>query len=135
MRNPFKIIKYFLQYKKRLKDNKVYLETTYGFNIDRVYRLWTVIDLRNVPEDLIKSLTKENYENREIEKFISKFNSDLPRLGLDELVNFYDLKRINNMPVWGITFGYSQYNNVFIYLWLTLLLILIISASITIFLI
>lgn len=135
MRNPFKIIKYFFQYIKRIKDNKAYLESQYGFNIDRAYRLWTVIDLRDIPKDLVKTLTKENYENREIEKFVTKFNADLPRLGLDDLVHFYDLKRINNLPVWGISFGYSLYNNVLLYLWFLGVILLTLGCIVTLILI
>jgi hypothetical protein len=133
MKNPFKIVKYFLIYRKNILLNRVYLENKFGFNIDRVNRLWTVIDLTSIPKEVKEQLTDEALEVTEIKKYIQSVNDNLAKLNLDELVNMYDIKLIRK-NMWGISFGFSMYNNVFIYLWFYGIITLLITLGLIILL-
>lgn len=116
MKNPFTVIKYFLIYRKQILKSKKYLEKNYGLNIDKIYRLWTVIDLSQIPKDLLDKYGEDACTETELKKYINFFNKDLHKLELDDLINFYEIKSLPNNK-YGITFGYSQYNNLLLFLW------------------
>lgn len=116
-KNPFKILKYFFIYRKNIKTNEKYLGRKYGLNIDRINRLWTVIDLSTIPKDIQLKLGADSAVETEIKKYLKDFNNDLPKIELDELVNMYDIEVLSR-DKFGITFGFSMYNNLFIYLWI-----------------
>lgn len=125
--NPIKTFKFFFIYKQNIKKNEKYLNTKYGLNIDHISRLWTVVDLSNMPKEIKAKLGPNSAVEIELKKYMKTFNDDLPKLELDELVNMYDLKVMPNNR-FGITFGYSYYNNMFIYAWILLGILLGIGA-------
>lgn len=116
MKNPLTILRYFFIYKRQIKKNKKYLETNYGLNIDSIYRLWTVIDLSSVPEEVEKKTGLDAVIETELKKYIYKFNKDLGFLELNDLINVYEIKKINDY-MYGVTFGYSLYNNLLLFMW------------------
>ena len=71
--------------------------------------MYTTITLTDAPDDL-----KQKYGSAlaeyEIKNYITLFNSSLPKLGLEELVNVYEIKKLNN-DEYGIAFGFSLFNN------------------------
>lgn len=134
MKNPFKIIKYFFIYRKQILKHKKYLETNFGLNIDNIYRLWTVADFSAAPDEIIKKMGIEAINEVELKKFIQKFNKDLNFLELNELINIYEIKQIDK-SMFGITLGYSLYNNLYLFLWFIAIIISILTLlSILIFL-
>ncbi len=116
-KNPLKILKYFFIYRKNIKTNKKFLANKYGLNIDRINRLWTVIDLSTIPKEVRAKLGADSAVETEIKKYLKDFNDDLPKMELDELVNMYDIEVLSR-DKFGITFGFSLYNNLFVYLWI-----------------
>ena len=134
----FKLIKsiqLFNSYRKSIKINEKYLTEKYGLNIDLVDRLWTVIDLSDAPKDMIQQYGPALSEH-EYKKFITNLMGDLPKLELNELVKIYELKKISTNK-YGITLGFTQFNNVTYYLfkWLgiiALIALLIIGITIII---
>lgn len=105
----YRIIKFFFIYRRNILKNRIYLEEKYGFNINLLYEIYTTITLTDAPEDLKKKFGKSFVES-EIKKFILLVNNDLPKLELNELVNLYEIKKIDN-DNWGIAFGYALANN------------------------
>lgn len=115
--NMFKLIKslqLFKAYKKGIKLNQQYLLEKYGLNIDMVHRLWTVMDLSDAPSEMVQQYGSALSEY-EYNKYIKNILADLPRLELNELVNIYEVKKVDKNK-FGITFGFSQFNNVTYYL-------------------
>ncbi len=106
-------IQLFKVYKKGLKMNEKYLLEKYGLNIDQVYRLWTVMDLSDAPKEMVQQYGAALSEY-EYKKYIKTLLADLPRLELNELVNIYEVKKVDKNK-FGITFGFSQFNNVTYY--------------------
>jgi hypothetical protein len=112
----FKLIRslqLFKAYKKGIKINEQYLFEKYGLNIDLVDRLWTVMDLSDAPKEMIQQYGAA-LSDYEYNKYIKTLLSDLPRLELNELVNIYEVKKVDKNK-FGITFGFSQFNNVTYY--------------------
>lgn len=127
MKNPITVIKYFFTYRKLILKHRKYLAKQYGFNIDRVYRLWTVIDLSQIPKELEEKFGVDAVVEMEMKKYIHLFNKDIPSLELDELINFYELKPLENNR-YGITFGYKLYNNALLFVWFISILILALGS-------
>lgn len=129
----YRAIRFFFVYRSNILKNKDYLQIKWGLNIDNVNRLWTVINLIDAPEEIKKEFGARQFAENEIKKYISKFKSDLPKLELDELVNVYEIKRIDS-DNWGITFGYSLYNNTAIYVtYISLIIAILVSLLFIIF--
>lgn len=116
-KNPIKILKFFSIYKKNIKLNEKFLNKKFGLNIDNIYRLWTVVDLSSIPKDIRLKLGDNSAVETELKKYLKDFNDDLPKIDLDELVNIYDIKVLGTNR-FGITFGFSLYNNLLIYAWI-----------------
>ena len=105
----YRKIKFFFVYRKNILKNRKYLEDKYGFNINLLLEMYTTITLAYAPKDLKEKMGKALVEI-EIKKFINLVNADLPKLELDELVNVYEIKRVDD-DNWGIAFGYALANN------------------------
>lgn len=133
MKNPFKILKYYWIYRKQVLKNSKYLAKQHYLNIDNINRMWTVIDLSTIPKDIIDKVGKDAAVYTEIKKYINTFNRDLGYLELNELVNVYEIKSLENTR-YGITFGYSLYNNILLHLWFLAIILLIITGTILIIL-
>lgn len=130
-RNPFRIVRGFFLYVKLVKLNKNYFEQKYGLNIDRAYRLWTVIDLNTVPDEIAKKLTYYDIKEREFMKYLKAFSDDLPKLDMFDLVNVYDVTPNDGKRTIGVTFGYKNFNNVILIVTLIGLGLLTLAALIT----
>jgi len=130
----YRAIKFFFVYRKNILKNRIYLEEKYGFNINLLYEMYTTITLTDAPKDLKEKYGK-SFVELELKKFIALVNSDLPKLELDELVNIYEIKKIDN-DNWGIAFGYALANNTRLILFmLGVILALTIGLGFLIFLI
>ena len=119
-------IKLFFVYCKNLNKAKKYLNEKYGFNYNLLYEFFTVINLIDIPKE-----TQQQYGSSfaqvEIKKFIKLINEDLPKLELNELVNVYEIKKIDEYN-YGIAFGYSLLSNKkIIYTFLICILLIILS--------
>lgn len=90
--NVFKKLKYYKFYKKIIKDNKDMLNRKYNLRIDDAYRLYTVL---NMPTDV------EAYGSKLTEKYlteyISKVDTALMELGLNELIGIGEMKKIDEI--------------------------------------
>ena len=124
----YRAIKFFFVYRKNILKNRKYLEDKYGFNINLLYEIYTTIVLTDAPADLKEKYGKSLVE-LELKKFIALVNADLPKLELEELVNIYEIKKIDN-DNWGIAFGYSLANNTQIILIMLGLLLAILTGSV-----
>lgn len=122
----YRAIKFFFVYRKNILKNRIYLQDKYGFNINLLLEMYTTITLADAPKDLKEKMGKALVEI-EIKKFINLVNADLPKLELDELVNVYEIKRIDD-DNWGIAFGYSLANNTKLILSMTLTVLLVLTA-------
>lgn len=114
----YKKIRLFFDYRKSIKNNKVYLMNKYGLDHNKIYELYTTIILTDAPAEM-----KQQYGTAlaayEIKKYISNFNKDLEKLDLDEIITLYEIKRIND-DLYGIAFGYKLMKNKTVYLYLLL---------------
>jgi hypothetical protein len=121
----YKKISLFFAYRKNIILNKTYLLNKYGLKYNFIYELYTTIVLTDAPSEM-----KQQYGNalasHEIKKYIKNFNFDLEKLELQELVNIYEIKKIND-DLYGIAFGYALMKNIKIYLYLLLHIIGIVA--------
>jgi hypothetical protein len=112
----YKKIKLFLTYKKAIKKNRLILSKNFGLRIDNAHRLYTVI---NIPDNLIgeayslkKSdidLISENY----IREYASELRKYLNTIGIKELYEFYDTKKVGKYS-YLLVFGFSLFiSNIF----------------------
>lgn len=105
----YRIIKFFFVYRKNILKNGTYLQEKYGFNINFWCEIYTTLTLADAPKELKDKYGKALVEV-ELKKFIALINNDLPKLELDELMNVYEIKRLDD-DNWGIAFGYALANN------------------------
>lgn len=122
----YRTIKFFFVYRKNILKNRVYLEDKYGFNINLLLEMYTTLTLVDAPKDLKEKLGKALVE-MELKKFIAMVNADLPKLELDELVNVYEIKRIDD-DNWGIAFGYKLANNTRLILSMVIAVLLVLAS-------
>jgi hypothetical protein len=120
----FRKIRLFNDYRRNVIANKKYLNEKFGLEVSWIYELYTTITLVDAPEDLKQKYGSALAEH-EIKKYIESVNASLPKLGLEELVNVYEIKRLNK-DNFGIAFGFSLYNN-------TKLMLLFIGAAVALF--
>ncbi len=123
--NIFKKLYFFNLYRKNIKKNEQYLKMKYGLNIDNINRLQTTFSITDAPNEMKKEFGVDLLLSKDLTKYVAQFNSDLPKLDLNELVILYkqDMIKINKENV-GITFGFSLMNNIKVYYYLTLFFIL-----------
>lgn len=102
-------IRLFFDYRRNILKNRLYLSEKFGLEISWIYEMYTTLTLADAPEDM-----KQKYGSAlaefEIKKYITAVNSNLAKLGLEELVNVYEIKRLNK-DEYGIAFGYALFNN------------------------
>jgi len=125
MMKLYRIIKFFFIYRKNILKNGAYLQEKYGFNMNFWCEIYTTLTLVDAPKD-IKDKFGKAFIEIELKKFIALINKDLPKLELDELMNVYEIKRIDD-DNWGIAFGYALANNRKLIITLILILISIIT--------
>lgn len=124
----YKTIKLFFVYKQNIIKNKEYLLNKYGLEYNKLYELYTTIILNDAPEEM-KQQYGSALADHEIKKYIQNFNTDLEKLDLEELVNIYEIKKIND-DMYGIAFGFSEMSNRKAYI--TILSLILFASSILI---
>lgn len=102
-----KTLKLFKEYKKAVKDNEKYLSDKYDFIINNWYEFYTTLTLIEAPEEMKTKFGIDALAEKEISTFINKITIDLEKLDLEELVNIYEVKRLNKFE-FGITFGFRS---------------------------
>lgn len=129
----FRSIRLFFDYRRNIIENKLYLNEKFGLEVSWIYEMYTTITLVDVPDEM-----KQKYGSAlpeyEIKKYITAVNSNLPKLGLEELVNVYEIKRLNN-DEYGIAFGYALFNNARLFLLAFGTLLTVIASIITLIII
>lgn len=114
MRKPslFKKISLYYTYKKLLKNAKKELELKFNARVDRVSRIYTVL---NVPMDTIEepyNLRKSDIDTI-AQTFIKEYTNQLSKFlnenGLYELYDFYETKKVGKYS-YLLIFGYSLFN-------------------------
>ena len=96
-----------------IKENRLELENRFNLRIDEANRLYTVI---NVPPDVVGeaySLKKSDID-RIAENFIKEYSSELGIFlnskGLNELYDFYDLKKVDKYS-YLVVVGFSMFRS------------------------
>jgi hypothetical protein len=116
-----KKISIFSQFKKTIKSNSVELENKFNLRIDSANRLYTVI---NVPPETIGEAynIKKSDIDRIADNFIREYSKELGgylnSIGLNELYEFYDLKKVDKysyLVVVGFSFFRSDERRARIY--------------------
>jgi hypothetical protein len=113
--NFFKRIKLYREYKKIIKQNRVTLDANFSIRIDRVNRLYTVL---NIPEENYGepyNLRKSDIDlisERFIRDYINKLSIYMNEIGLAELYDFYEpVKKVDKYS-YLIVLGYKPMNSV-----------------------
>lgn len=105
----FRSIRLFFEYRKNVVQNKKYLNEKFGLNVSWIYEMYTTLTIADAPDDL-KLKYGSALAEFEIKKYITMVNSGLPKIGLEELVNVYEIKKLNK-DEYGIAFGFALFNN------------------------
>jgi hypothetical protein len=94
----FKSLKLYSIYRKIVKEKETEITQRFNSRIDRVYRIYTVL---NVPTDLIEepyNLRKQDIDNLS-EQYIREFTSNISKylnsIGLTELYDLYEVKKVD----------------------------------------
>ena len=130
-----KKISLYFTYKKSIKKIEKDLEKQFNIRIDRVGRLYTVL---NIPQDVVEepyNLRKSDIDTL-ADKFIREYSIQLSKFlnenGLSELFDFYDSEKVGKYS-YLLVFGYSLFNTQKVGKWLIFrgIPLLIIISSIT----
>jgi hypothetical protein len=103
--------KVYREYKKILMRNSVELENKYNMRIDNANRMYTVL---NIPEDIIGeaySIKKSDIDkiaDNYIRQYCGELGSYLNGIGMTELYDFYDLKKVDKYS-YLIIIGFSMF--------------------------
>jgi hypothetical protein len=103
--------KVYREYKKILMQNSVELENKYNMRIDNANRMYTVL---NIPEDIIGeaySIKKSDIDkiaDNYIRQYCGELGSYLNGIGMTELYDFYDLKKVDKYS-YLIIIGFSMF--------------------------
>lgn len=123
----YKKIMFLFSYMKTLYKKSDILKSKYGLRIDRIYRVYTVINVPNelIPEayDLKKS-DIDRISQTYISNYVSNVGNTLDDIGLRELYSVYDIKKVDKYS-YLLIIGYKflKLRKVF---WFTLILIILI---------
>jgi len=112
--NLVKKIKLYLSYRKIISKNRIVLEGDYNLRIDRVNRLYTVInipsELYGEPYNLRKGdidIISESY----IKEYIGRLSNFLNTIGLSEIYGFYEpIKKVDKYS-YLIVLGFKPFNS------------------------
>jgi len=108
----FKSILLFFFYRKKLNSIRDSLSTNFGAKVDYIYRIYTVL---NIPKEIIEE--PYNFRGSDIDKisqnYIKQYSSQLQdylnSLGLRELFDFYEVKKVDKSS-YLLIFGFSLFN-------------------------
>ena len=111
----FKKIRLYNSFKKILRSNKVPLEGNFNARIDKVYRIYTVI---NIPEETfgepynVRKSDIDSISETYIKEYVSKISNYLNSVGLSELYDFYEpIKKVDKYS-YLIVLGFKPFNSV-----------------------
>lgn len=99
------------EYKKILSSNTTELENKYGIRIDDANRMYTVL---NIPEEIVGeaySMKKSDIDriaDNYIRKYCGDLGSYLNGIGMTELYDFYELKKVDKYS-YLIIIGFSMF--------------------------
>lgn len=107
-----KKIQFYLTYRKTLEKNRENLFQNFTSRIDKVYRIYTVI---NLPKEEMDE--PYNFRKRDLDVFAEKYIRDysqniskyLNSLGLNELYDIYEVKKVDKFS-YLIVIGYKLFN-------------------------
>jgi hypothetical protein len=111
----FKKIRLYNSFKKIIRSNRVTLEGNFNARIDKVYRIYTVI---NIPEETfgepynIRKSDIDSISETYIREYVSKISDYLNSIGLSELYDFYEpIKKVDKYS-YLIILGFKPFNSV-----------------------
>jgi hypothetical protein len=107
-----KKIQLYLTYRKTLEKNRENLFQNFTSRVDKVYRIYTVI---NLPKEELDE--PYNFRKRDLDIFAEKYIRDysqniakyLNSLGLNELYDIYEVKKVDKFS-YLIVIGYKLFN-------------------------
>jgi hypothetical protein len=130
----FRKLRLFSFYKKIIKQNKVKLERELNIRVDSAQRLYTVL---NIPEELygeftLKKSDIDKISESYIKEYIFEVAKSLREIGLNELFESYEVKKVSKysyLLIVGFSLFKSNvfYNNLYYKFLPTLVLLSIIS--------
>jgi len=97
-------IKLFLFYKRSIKESSNILNENFDLRIDRVYRLYTVINLPDDTKTYGKPLT-----DKYIKEYITKVDNYFLTIGMSELIGVFKVEKVD-VNSYLVVFGYSLAN-------------------------
>jgi hypothetical protein len=111
----FKKIRLYNSFKKIIRSNRVTLEGNFNARIDKVYRIYTVI---NIPEESfgepynVRKSDIDSISETYIKEYVSKISNYLNSVGLSELYDFYEpIKKVDKYS-YLIVLGFKPFNSV-----------------------
>jgi hypothetical protein len=111
----YRKIKLFKQFKKTINENQVELQTKFNLRIDAAQRMYTVLNIS--PESIGEAFAlKKTDVDRISETYIKEYSNELAKYldtkGLNELYDFYDIKKITDAKYsYLIVFGFSLFRS------------------------
>jgi hypothetical protein len=109
----YKKISIFRSYKKTLRSIRTELEQVFGARIDNAWRIYNVI---NIPEDIVGepyNLRKTDIDmiaERSIKEYTSELSKFLNNKGLQELYDFYEVKKVDRYS-YLVVLGFSLFRS------------------------
>lgn len=107
----FKSLKLYSIYRKIIKEKETEITQRFNSRIDRVYRIYTVL---NIPTELIEepyNLRKQDIDNlsaRYISEFSSQISNYLNSVGLAELYDLYEVRKVDKYS-YLVVIGFSLF--------------------------
>jgi hypothetical protein len=111
----YRKIKLFRQFKKTINESQVELQTKFNIRIDAAQRMYTVLNIS--PESIGEAFAlKKTDVDRISETYIKEYSNELAKYldtkGLNELYDFYDIKKITDAKYsYLIVFGFSLFRS------------------------
>lgn len=111
--NFFKKLRLFFEYRKLLSPIEKELELNMNARVDRVSRIYTVI---NIPTDVVEE--PYNFRKSDIDalaqNFIKQYTSEMGQFlnqkGLSEFCKFYDVRKVDKYS-YLLVFGFSLFDS------------------------
>lgn len=97
-------IKFFFEYRRIIKRNKARINGQFNLRIDRIYRLYTVLNLPEDAQTYGKDLT-ETY----IKKYLSELDKYFKEVLLSEIVGITKMEKIDGQN-YLIVFSYAGFD-------------------------
>ena len=112
----YKKIRLFLYYRKKLQKNKFDLSNNFNIRIDNSLRMYTVLNIpiENIEEPYnLRKSDIDNLSKNYISEYSTKLSYYLDNMGLAELYDYYDVRKVDKYS-YLVIFGFSLFkSNVF----------------------